>query len=96
MLARDGRLSAVIDFGTLAVGDPATDLIAAWTFLDSGTRDVLRATLSVDDATWARGRAWGLTGILPSPEDLLDAGPARAAEARRRLDEIVADHREAG
>ena len=96
MLAADGRLSAVIDFGTLAVGDPATDLIVAWTFLDAGTRDVFRATLSVDDATWARGRAWGLTGILPSPDDLSDSDPARAADARRRLDDIVADHQAGG
>jgi aminoglycoside phosphotransferase (APT) family kinase protein len=93
LLAKDGRLSAVIDFGTLAVGDPATDLIAAWTFLDGETRDIFRAALSVDDATWARGRAWGLTGILPSPDELSDSDPVRAARARRRLDEIVADHR---
>jgi aminoglycoside phosphotransferase (APT) family kinase protein len=91
MLATDGRLSAVIDFGTLAVGDPACDLIAAWTFLDAETRGVFRATPPVDDATWARGRGWGLTGILPSPADLTD--PVRAAHARRRLDEIIADHR---
>jgi aminoglycoside phosphotransferase (APT) family kinase protein len=90
MLATDGRLSAVIDFGTLAVGDPACDLIAAWTFLDAESRDVFRAELPVDDATWARGRGWGLTGILPSRADLDD--PARAANARRRLDDIIADH----
>ena len=91
MLASDGRLSAVIDFGTLAIGDPATDLIAAWTFLNAETREVFRATLAVDDATWARGRAWGLTGILPSPDELSDADPVRAADARRRLDDMVAD-----
>jgi aminoglycoside phosphotransferase (APT) family kinase protein len=90
MLATDGRLSAVIDFGTLAVGDPACDLIAAWTFLDAETRDVFRATLSVDDATWARGRGWGLTGILPSPADLIN--PVRAPHARRRLNDIIADN----
>jgi aminoglycoside phosphotransferase (APT) family kinase protein len=85
MLTHGGRLSAVIDFGTLAVGDPACDLIAAWAFLTAETRDVFRATLPVDDATWARGRAWGLTACLPSRAELSD--PA----ARRRLDELVAD-----
>jgi aminoglycoside phosphotransferase (APT) family kinase protein len=94
MLATDGRLSAVIDFGTLAVGDPACDLIAAWTFLDAESRDVLRAELPVDDATWARGRGWGLTGILPSRAGL--DHPARAANARRRLDDIIADHHASG
>ncbi|MFC6014861.1 aminoglycoside phosphotransferase family protein [Plantactinospora solaniradicis] len=94
MLVRGGRLSAVIDFGTLAVGDPAVDLIAAWTFLDARTRDVFRATLGVDDATWARGRGWGLTGVLPDPAELAD--PVRATPARRRLDDIVTDYRQCG
>ncbi|MFI9525728.1 aminoglycoside phosphotransferase family protein [Micromonospora rosaria] len=92
MLMRDGRLGAVIDFGTVAVGDPACDLIAAWTFFDAPSRQVFRAALGVDDATWARGRAWGLTGILPGPEELTD--PVRGVAARRRLDEIVADHQQ--
>jgi aminoglycoside phosphotransferase (APT) family kinase protein len=89
LLARDGRLSAVIDFGTLAVGDPACDLIAAWLFLDADSRAAFRATLPIDDATWARGRGWGLTGALPEPADLAD--PVRGPEIRRRLDAIVAD-----
>lgn len=92
LLVRDGRLAAVIDFGTLAVGDPACDLIAAWTFLDAAGRAVLREHLAIDDATWARGRAWGLTGVLPDPAELAD--PARAVRARRRMDAVVADHRD--
>ncbi|MFE7612849.1 aminoglycoside phosphotransferase family protein [Streptomyces celluloflavus] len=93
LLTVDGRLSAVIDFGTLAVGDPACDLIAAWTVLSGEARDVFRTTLSVDDATWTRGRAWGLAALLPTPADLSAADPVRAARARRRLDELVTDHR---
>jgi len=96
LLSTDGRLSAVIDFGTLAVGDPACDLIAAWTWFPSAeSRDVFRAALGVDDATWARGRGWGLAACLPSPDDLSDADPDRAATARRRLDELIADHKRA-
>jgi aminoglycoside phosphotransferase (APT) family kinase protein len=87
LLARDGRLSAVIDFGTLAVGDPACDLIAAWAFMPAEARAVFRAELSVDDATWARGRAWGLTSCLPSSEDLAKDGD----RIRSRLDEFVTD-----
>jgi aminoglycoside phosphotransferase (APT) family kinase protein len=94
LLSVDGRLSAVIDFGTVAVGDPACDLIAAWTWFRSAPdRDIFRAALTIDDATWARGRAWGLAACLPSPDDLSDADPARAADARHALDEIVADHK---
>ncbi|MEV6606169.1 aminoglycoside phosphotransferase family protein [Kutzneria sp. NPDC051319] len=87
MIARDGRLAAVIDFGTLAVGDPACDLIAAWGFLPADARAEFRKLLAVDDATWARGRAWGLTSILPSKADMAD--PDRAARAHRALTEIV-------
>jgi aminoglycoside phosphotransferase (APT) family kinase protein len=92
LLAGHGRLSAVIDFGTLAVGDPACDLIAAWSVLSADGRAEFRETLGVDDATWARGRGWGLTAVLPSRAELTDPDPARVAAARRRLDELVADH----
>jgi aminoglycoside phosphotransferase (APT) family kinase protein len=92
LLAVDGRLRAVIDFGCLGVGDPACDLMVAWTFLSAEPRAVFRATLGLDDATWARGRGWGLAMSLPQPVQLSDpADPARAARARRRLDELVAD-----
>jgi len=51
LLIQQGRLSAVIDFGGLGVGDPACDLMVAWNLLSAHTRDVLRAALPVDDAT---------------------------------------------
>jgi aminoglycoside phosphotransferase (APT) family kinase protein len=56
----DPQLAAVLDFGGLAIGDPAVDLIVAWEVLDPPARDVFRAELAVDDATWLRGRAWAL------------------------------------
>ena len=34
LLVRDGRLVAVLDFGSSGVGDPACDTAIAWTFLD--------------------------------------------------------------
>lgn len=95
LLARDGRLSAVIDFGTLAVGDPATDLIGAWTFVTAADRDAFRDRVDLDDATWTRGRAWGLVATLPSAEELSGPDPAVAANARRRIAELVADHERA-
>ena len=58
LLAEQGRLSAVIDFGGLGVDDPACDVMAAWMFLSAETRNVFRAALQVDHATWVRGRGW--------------------------------------
>jgi aminoglycoside phosphotransferase (APT) family kinase protein len=60
LLVRDGRLSAVLDFGGLAVGDPTVDLIVAWEVLDGKGREAFRTALRVDELTWQRGRAWAL------------------------------------
>lgn len=84
LLTENGRLSAVIDFGTLAVGDPAVDLIAAWTLLDADARKVFRDKLTVDDDTWTRGRCWALSAVLPNPD-------AMTEESVEALNAVVAD-----
>ncbi|MFF7339895.1 aminoglycoside phosphotransferase family protein [Streptomyces sp. NPDC008163] len=64
LLTRDGRLSAVIDFGGFGLGDPACDLMIAHTLLSADSRAAFRAALGPDDATWTRGRGWALaTGL---------------------------------
>lgn len=60
LLVADGRLSAVIDFGCCAVGDPACDLVMAWTTFDGADREAFRAGVGLDEATWARARGWAL------------------------------------
>lgn len=84
VLSTDGRLSAVIDFGTLAVGDPAVDMIGAWTLLDPAGRAVFRDKLGVDDDMWLRGRVWGLSALLPAPDAITD-------RALADLDNLLAD-----
>jgi aminoglycoside phosphotransferase (APT) family kinase protein len=64
LLSDKGRISAVIDFGTMAVGDPACDLIAVWNWLTPAGRQIYRDELDIDDATWARGRAWGICSVI--------------------------------
>ena len=64
LLVRDGQLSAVLDFGSSGVGDPACDVVIAWTFLSGPSRDRFRAQLDVDAATWSRGRGWALWKAL--------------------------------
>lgn len=64
LLVEAGRLSAVIDFGTSAVGDPACDLVIAWTLFKGESRQAFRAGLPLDAATWARGRGWALWKAL--------------------------------
>lgn len=69
LLTRAGRLRAVIDFGSGAAGDPACDLVAAWTIFDPAARARFRAAVDLDadnlDAdTWARARGWALWKAL--------------------------------
>lgn len=84
-----GRLSAVIDFGTCGVGDPACDLVLAWTFLDHGARRVFHDAVGLDAGTWARARAWALWKSLIMLAG--SAGPGDAAEHRAVLDAVLAD-----
>ncbi len=92
LLVRDGRLSAVIDFGCSGVGDPACDVTIAWTLLSGESRQAFRSTLGVDQATWARGRGWTLWKALITLAGAIDTDPARAAWARRTLERCLAEY----
>ena len=59
-----GRLGGVIDFGQMAAGDPACDVTVAWTLFTGSSREVFRSELAVDEATWVRGRGWGIWKAL--------------------------------
>jgi aminoglycoside phosphotransferase (APT) family kinase protein len=90
LLVRDGRLAAVIDFGTSGVGDPACDAPIAWTLFAGESRAAYRAALAVDDAMWARARAWTLWKALITLDSTV---PATAAGARASFDEVLAEYR---
>ena len=64
LLVERDRLAAVIDFGCCGVGDPACDLAIAWTFFTGKSRSGFKSLLSLDEGTWARGRAWALWKAL--------------------------------
>ncbi|TWE21798.1 aminoglycoside phosphotransferase (APT) family kinase protein [Kitasatospora atroaurantiaca] len=95
VLITRGRLSAVIDFGCMGVGDPTVDLIIAWNLLPADARGVFRAALQADDATWARGRGWALSIALIQLPYYRDTNPVLAANARHVIREVLADHEHA-
>ncbi|MER5640025.1 aminoglycoside phosphotransferase family protein [Kitasatospora sp. NPDC002227] len=65
LLTHHGRLSAVIDFGDLTAGDPATDLAVAWMLFSADHRATLRHSYAqADDATWTRAHGWALALAL--------------------------------
>jgi aminoglycoside phosphotransferase (APT) family kinase protein len=57
-LVRDGRISGVIDWGAMGIGDPACDVMVAWKLHSPEARDAFREALPTDDATWERARGW--------------------------------------
>jgi aminoglycoside phosphotransferase (APT) family kinase protein len=89
LLVKDGRLTAVIDFGTSGVGDPACDLVIAWTLFIGESRETFRAAVGQDPGTWARARGWALWKAMLG---LTDPANVHAAENHRVVGEILADH----
>ncbi len=91
LLVRKGCLNAVIDFGSMAIGDPACDLTIAWTLLSGKSRESFRAVLPLDEATWQRGRGWALWKGLITFLEYEDSNPDKAQRALNVINEVIAD-----
>jgi aminoglycoside phosphotransferase (APT) family kinase protein len=90
VLARDGRLTGVIDWGCCGAGDPALDVMAAWKLVARTERDRFRALLGVDDATWLRARGWCVSqAVLALDYYSLETNPTLYREAERWLVEAL-------
>ena len=89
LLLREGRLHAVIDFGCCAVGDPACDLVAAWTIFDASSADIFRDRLQLDLATWQRARGWALWKALITLADEQQTDAAAADRTRSLIASII-------
>jgi aminoglycoside phosphotransferase (APT) family kinase protein len=91
LLARGGRLDAVIDFGELGTGDPAIDLMPAWAWLTAATREVFRTQVAPNDATWARGRGWALGLGIGAVHYYRHSNPVLAAIGQHAITQVTAD-----
>lgn len=88
LLIKDKKLSAVIDFGQLGVGDPACDLVIYWTFLSGKSQELFRQILGLDSDTWNRGRGWALWKTL--------CAPIAGTDCKKILNEIMTDFEREG
>lgn len=91
LLTGHGRLSGVIDWGGIGLADPAPDVVPAWTLFEGAARARYREVLAVDDATWARARAWAMLPALTGLTYYATSVPAFAQRARRHLDAVLGD-----
>lgn len=90
LLVSGGGLKAVIDFGCCGVGDPACDLVMAWTFFGPRERAAFRSDLPLDPGTWTRGRGWALWKALTLLAG--GVGSSRRASAQFTLMQALEDH----
>jgi aminoglycoside phosphotransferase (APT) family kinase protein len=91
LLVRDGRLSAVIDFGNVGVGDPALDVLPAWSVFGDAGRRTFRVALDVDEPTWVRARGLALHQALLIIPYYVETNPAFVAMATRTIDHVLED-----
>ncbi|MDP3174767.1 MAG: aminoglycoside phosphotransferase family protein [Phenylobacterium sp.] len=92
LLVKGGSLSAVIDFGCVGVGDPACDLVIAWTVFEGESRAAFRRSLDLDDGAWARARGWALWKALIVWAGAPGANPRDLGQSRRIVDDLLADY----
>ncbi|MBP2560408.1 aminoglycoside phosphotransferase (APT) family kinase protein [Neorhizobium galegae] len=92
LLVRDGRLAAVIDFGSSGTGDPACDLVIAWTLFYGPAVRAFRDRVELDAPTWQRARGWCLWKALITVAGEPDTNPLVKDQHRRWIDGITADH----
>ena len=85
LLTIEGRLSGVIDFGGLAVGDPAGDVMGAFHMFGPGRPPGVRRNRRGGPATWARARAWTLVMALEALPYYLDTHPGMVTMAHRAV-----------
>jgi aminoglycoside phosphotransferase (APT) family kinase protein len=93
LLVHDGRLRAVIDFGSAGAGDPAVDVIPAWSVFGAAGREAFRSALDVDEHTWVRGRGLALHQALLIIPYYRETNPDFVAMAIRTVEHVLADSR---
>lgn len=94
ILVNQNKITAVIDFGMAGIGDPACDMMPAWTLLSAQTRDIFRSIVQIDDAIWERGKGWALSfGLIALPY-YKNTNPILAQIASRTINEVLAEIKE--
>ncbi len=91
LLTHNGALTAVIDWGSLGAGDPARDLICAWTMLDAASRSTFRAALAPDPTAWTRARAFALVMAVQAIPYYRDTNPRFRDAMRLTLSRVLND-----
>lgn len=91
LLAQRGRLTGLVDWGGLGVGDPGTDLMIGWTLFDAPARAAFRKALAPAPISWARGRAQAFAKAVTAVPYYRRANPGFHAVMLRTLNRVLED-----
>lgn len=89
LLMRRGKLTAVIDWGTLGLGDPALDLLPAFTVFDAPARDRFLGLLSASPDAVQRARAVAFSKCLRGLPYYAASNPGFHAVLRATLARVL-------
>ena len=89
ILIKDRNLSGIIDFGGMAVGDPACDLVIAWTYLSGKSREIFIQELDLDDNTWLRAKAWTLWKATYELRNIEDENSSAALLQKEIINSVI-------
>lgn len=92
ILIQDNQLVGVIDFGGMSTGDPACDLVIAWTLFKNKSREIFKSNIDIDSDTWARARGWALWKTLITLAALEDASSTEALRQHTIINDLVREY----
>ena len=89
ILMKSGKLNGVIDFGGMAIGDPACDLIIAWTLFEGESRRIFIREMDHNNDTWLRAKAWCLWKATFELNTIKDKNSSLASHQKNIIDQIL-------
>ena len=89
ILIKEQKITAIIDFGSMGLGDPACDLVMAWTFFHNASKSTFIKHVKADNDTWSRAKGWALWKALITIAPLKDKTCLEAIKNKQIIDKIL-------
>ena len=89
ILVADGKITAIIDFGLAGVGDPACDLMVAWSVLPKSVRTEFHDQMGCDVDSCLRGMGWALSVSVIALDYYRDRNPALSKISRQTIEAVL-------
>jgi aminoglycoside phosphotransferase (APT) family kinase protein len=89
ILIKEKKMTAIIDFGSMGLGDPACDLVMAWSFFNNSSKEIFQKYIEVDNDTWSRAKGWALWKALITIDSLKDKTCLESIRNKQIIDNIL-------